>query len=339
MNSLPGSSTPASLVSLKHPLFGLRTVAVFEAAKGALVLLAGFGVLALVNQNTQQVADQIVRHFHLNPASRYPRIFLQLAGEATPLRLWLLAAGALFYALVRFLEAYGLWCERRWAEWLAVVSSGIYLPIEIWELTKGLTWLRVTLPVVNLVIVLYLARTLARTRSRKHAAGRPRAKPELFLVLGGCAAWLTLLGWIDFATGYELGLFAFYSAPVVLAAWYLGRGPAIGVAFFASLVWFLADRLAGDRYSSPFFGYWNTGMHFATFLINAVTFAKIKSNWDQRHELERALREAHEQIRQKGGQLLLCPHCAKPYAPEPLVAGSKSSETATGKKISRPISQ
>jgi hypothetical protein len=39
--------------------------------------------------------DELVRHFHLNPASRYPRIFLDLAREATPPQLWLLAGGAL----------------------------------------------------------------------------------------------------------------------------------------------------------------------------------------------------------------------------------------------------
>jgi uncharacterized membrane protein (DUF2068 family) len=145
---------------------GLQTVALFEAAKGALVLLAGFGILALFHHDAQHAAERLVRHFHLNPANHHPRIFLRLTEEATPAHLWLLAAGALFYALIRFVEAYGLWRERVWAEWLAVISSGIYLPIEFWELTKGLTWLRVMLLVVNLAILLYLTLTLARAGRR-----------------------------------------------------------------------------------------------------------------------------------------------------------------------------
>lgn len=143
---------------------GLRTVALFEATKGALVLLAGFGVFALFHHDAEHAADHLVRHFHLNPASRYPRIFLHLAGEATPPHLWLLAFGALCYALVRFVEAYGLWRERRWAEWLAIVSGGIYLPIEIWELSQGITWPRLLLFSVNFAIVAYLGRALARHR-------------------------------------------------------------------------------------------------------------------------------------------------------------------------------
>jgi hypothetical protein len=129
------------------------------------------------------------------------------------------------------------------------------------------------------------------------------AHAKTLLVLIGCAVYLAGLGLVDRATGYELGLFAFYTAPVAVVAWNLGQLPGVLVAFIASVVWYLADRSAGDRYSSPFYGYWNTGMHFASFIINAVTFAKIKSSLDQRHELERALLESQEQVRRLTAQL------------------------------------
>ena len=143
------------------------------------------------------------------------------------------------------------------------------------------------------------------------------SKSKILIVLAGCTVWLAVLGWIDRATGYELGLFAFYTAPVGVVAWNLGRGPGILAAFIASVVWYAADRYAGDRYSAPFYGYWNTGMHFTTFIINAVTFAKIKSSLDQRHELERALVETRGQLRQVARQTPLCPQCRKLYVPEP----------------------
>ena len=146
------------------------------------------------------------------------------------------------------------------------------------------------------------------------------SSPKTLIVFAGCALWLAVLGWIDYATGYELGLFAFYTAPVAVVAWNLGKGPGIIVAFIASVIWYTADRYAGDRYSAPFYGYWNTGMHFTTFIINAVTFAKIKSSLDQRHELERALVESREQVKQLTGPIPLCPQCQKPYFPEPLRA-------------------
>ena len=148
----------------------------------------------------------------------------------------------------------------------------------------------------------------------------PCSKFKTLMVMAGCAVWLAVLGWIDCATGYELGLFAFYTAPVAVVAWNLGQRPGIIVAFIASVIWYVADRYSGDRYSAPFYGYWNTGMHFTTFIINAIAFAKIKSSLDQRHDLERALVETREQVKQVAGLTTLCPQCRKSYVLGPLRA-------------------
>ena len=150
------------------------------------------------------------------------------------------------------------------------------------------------------------------------------SKTKTLMVFAGCALWLAVLGCIDFATGYELGLFALYSAPVAVVAWNQGQGPGIIVAFIASVIWYMADRYGGDRYSALFYGYWNTGMHFATFIVNAVTFAKIKSSLNQRHELERALVETREQVKQLSGLIPRCSQCGKPCVPEPLRAKAEA---------------
>ena len=143
---------------------GMRVVAVFEAAKGAIVLLAGFGLLSLIHQDAQRLAEEVVRHFHLNPGSRYPRIFLDAAERLTDVRLWLLATLSFAYATLRLAEAYGLWRGRRWAEWFAVASGGIYVPIEIYELAQGFSPIRVGTLVINLGIVLYMSRALWNSR-------------------------------------------------------------------------------------------------------------------------------------------------------------------------------
>ncbi len=153
----------------RHEREGLRVVALFEAAKGALVLLAGFGMLAFIHRDLHLGVERLVRHFHLNPASRYPRIFIDLADHVTNTQLWLLALSALLYALFRFIEAYGLWHQRRWAEWFAVLVGGIYIPLEVFEFTRGMTWPKVTLLIVNAGIVAYLSLILYRSRQkRKH---------------------------------------------------------------------------------------------------------------------------------------------------------------------------
>jgi len=110
---------------------GIRAVAAYEAAKGLAVLLVGFGLFGLVHRDVEAAAERLVAHLHLDPASRYPRIFLDVAGRATPAGLRLLAAGALVYAIVRFVEAAGLWRLRPWAEWLGVITGVVYLPFEL----------------------------------------------------------------------------------------------------------------------------------------------------------------------------------------------------------------
>ena len=96
----------------------LRIVAVFEFAKGALVLVAGLGLLAFVHRDIRDVVEELLEHLHLDPASRVPEIFVALAERVASMDLWLLAIGATVYAAVRIAEGYGLWLDREWAEWL-----------------------------------------------------------------------------------------------------------------------------------------------------------------------------------------------------------------------------
>ncbi len=146
---------------------GLRVVSIFEATKGLLVLLTGFGLLAYIHKDLHLAAEQLVRNFHLNPASRYPRIFLDLADRVTDGQLWALALSALLYAVVRFVEAYGLWRQRHWAEWFGLLTGGIYIPLELFEIARGVTWPKAVLLIVNAGIVTYLSLILYQSRQKR----------------------------------------------------------------------------------------------------------------------------------------------------------------------------
>jgi len=143
----------------------VRGIALFEALKGALVFLAGFGALSLLHKDIGEIAAELLTHFHLNPAKHYPSIFLDAAGKLTDARLWTLAALAAAYGTVRFIEAYGLWRERRWAEWLAAGSGGLYIPFEIYEMTRGFGWLSVAALVINVAIVRVMVDALRHQRA------------------------------------------------------------------------------------------------------------------------------------------------------------------------------
>jgi uncharacterized membrane protein (DUF2068 family) len=146
---------------------GVRVVAVFEALKGALVLSAGLGLLSLVHHDLQAAAERLVRHSHLNPARRYPRVFIEAASHVKDPRLRSLAALAFLYAAVRFIEAYGLWRMRVWAEWFAIIAGSVYLPVEVYEIFRRATWTRGIVLLTNLLIVAYLVNVRLRVLSRR----------------------------------------------------------------------------------------------------------------------------------------------------------------------------
>ncbi|MBP2683147.1 MAG: rane protein-like protein [Deltaproteobacteria bacterium] len=140
---------------------GLRVVAVFEGAKGGLVLITGFGLLAFLHRGLHNAAEELVRHLHLNPARHYPRIFLDAAARVTDSELWLLALSAFLYVVVRFIEAFGLWHRKRWAAWFGALSGGVYIPVELFELARGVSLVKLTVLAVNLAIVGYLGYELS----------------------------------------------------------------------------------------------------------------------------------------------------------------------------------
>lgn len=67
-----------------------------------------------------------------------------------------IAVALLAYAGLQFVEGTGLWMMKRWGEYFAVVATSIFLPLEVYELTERVTWLRVVLLLVNLAAVLWL---------------------------------------------------------------------------------------------------------------------------------------------------------------------------------------
>lgn len=86
------------------------------------------------------------------------------------------------------------------------------------------------------------------------------------------------------------------------------------MSLVASLAWALADSYAGAKYSSRFALYWNNGVHFASFIINAIAIASIKTELDRRHQLDAELAAARQALRAMAGQLPACPLCGQPHS-------------------------
>ncbi|MGA2416771.1 MAG: DUF2127 domain-containing protein [Candidatus Sulfotelmatobacter sp.] len=131
-------------------------MATFEFLKGIFVLLIGLSAILLVHKDAWVVAESLLALLHISTDRHWAQLFLDFADNLTDARLWAAAKLAFAYSLFRFAEAYGLWKARTWAEWIALLSGTILLPLEIRELMRGVTLLRSGVFVVNLIIVGYM---------------------------------------------------------------------------------------------------------------------------------------------------------------------------------------
>ena len=149
----------------------LQTVATIEFFKGIFVTLMGICALLLVHKDAWLYAESLLAVFHVSTDRRIAQMFLDLADNVTDAKLWAAARLAFAYSMLRFVEAYGLWRCRTWAEWLAAVSGTLLLPLEVRELFRRVTLLRSGLLIANVAIVLYMVYLiLANRREHKKAA-------------------------------------------------------------------------------------------------------------------------------------------------------------------------
>lgn len=88
-----------------------------------------------------------------------PVRLIEKALNAQHSTLVLVASGVLAYGALQLVEGIGLWLMRRWGEYVAVVGTSLFIPLEVYELLEQVTWLRVAAFLVNVLAVVYLVWT------------------------------------------------------------------------------------------------------------------------------------------------------------------------------------
>jgi len=151
----------------------LHAIAFFEGFKGLAAITASLGLLGLAHHDLRQLAYALIGHFHLNPDAHYPKLLLTYAELLGNENLRSVVALAWAYAAIRLAEAYGLWKDRAWAEWLAALSGALYVPIEFGHLVKHVTPINATVLIGNVGVVMYMAWRLARRRAERRLLVQP----------------------------------------------------------------------------------------------------------------------------------------------------------------------
>jgi len=152
----------------------MRSIAIFEGFKGVLAIAATLGLFSLLRHDLHHLAATVIGNFGLSPGDHYPALLLHYADLIEDTNRRTLALLAVAYVTVRSAEAYGLWHERTWGQWLAAFSGAIYVPFEAQHLLFRPSIAGAVVLLTNLAIVTYLAVELWRERkSSRPATGAP----------------------------------------------------------------------------------------------------------------------------------------------------------------------
>ena len=144
----------------------LRLIAVFKVLKAALLIAAGVTALKLIHTDITNLLTEWVLKVGLDPGSRHVGRFLVKAAALTPNRLRDFGVGSLVYAGLFVTEGIGLWMLKRWAEWFTVLVTSSLVPLEVYEIYRHTTPVRVVVLIFNLGVVAYLVYRIRSERTK-----------------------------------------------------------------------------------------------------------------------------------------------------------------------------
>ena len=137
-------------------------IGVFKLVKGISLLILGFGLLRLLHRDVATVVDHWIEVLRVDPENRFIHRAILRIFNVTPKQLRELSAGTFVYAAVFLTEGTGLLARKHWAEYMTLISTGLFIPLEIYEIYRHFTMVKLAVTAVNVGIVWYLALRVKR---------------------------------------------------------------------------------------------------------------------------------------------------------------------------------
>jgi uncharacterized membrane protein (DUF2068 family) len=143
-----------------HTHRALRVIAAYKLIKVLGLIIVAIAAFDLVqSQRVVALADWIMQ---LPIHQGHPHVVAlvdKLLGLG-PRKFIAIGTVSCIYASVFLIEGWGLWREKRWAEYLTVIVTASLIPLEIWEIFHHFTWLKIFALALNAAIVWYLIHLL-----------------------------------------------------------------------------------------------------------------------------------------------------------------------------------
>ena len=161
---------PSRQKSSKEPFsFVLFLIGLFKLFKALLLIVIGIGALRFLHKDLSNPVLHWAQVLRVDTDNRYIHGFLVRIFRVTPKQLKELSVGTFVYAGLFLTEGLGLLFRKHWAEYFTIITTGALIPLEIYELVRHFTVVKVVVTVINVLIVWYL---VARVRSRSKTFSR-----------------------------------------------------------------------------------------------------------------------------------------------------------------------
>ena len=140
----------------------LLLIALFKLFKGVVLLMVAIGALRMLHRDVSAAVMHWIDFLRVDPDNQFiHRLIVRSFGiEAKQLKE--ISAGTFFYSSILLTEGVGLLMKKHWAEYFTVISTAVFIPLEIYEIFHRFTWVRVAVLAVNVAIVWYLVDRIRR---------------------------------------------------------------------------------------------------------------------------------------------------------------------------------
>jgi uncharacterized membrane protein (DUF2068 family) len=122
------------------------------------------GAIHLLHKDLGDEVMRLATALKFDPESRFVTLLLDKVDLIDMHRLKLISLGTFSYSVVALTEGIGLVLEKVWAEYLTLILTISFLPWEVYELAKYLSWFRLSLLLINLAVLAYLLWLLRRKK-------------------------------------------------------------------------------------------------------------------------------------------------------------------------------
>ena len=110
----------------------------------------------MLHQDIGMRVEHWLEAMHLDPGNRHVAMLLARVSNLSPAQVKKLGLVGLFYAGLFLMEGTGLWLQRRWGEWATVVITGLLIPVEVYEIDRHPSVVKVLVLLLNVAVVWYL---------------------------------------------------------------------------------------------------------------------------------------------------------------------------------------